>query len=45
MSPLTLVLLFCPFRPCPWEAYAGFGIGVVVGVAGYAIYDKLTEKE
>jgi len=45
MDLLTLLMFFCPFKPCPWEAYVGFGIGLLVGIAGYAIYDKVTEKE
>jgi hypothetical protein len=45
MTQLTLLLFFCPFRPCPMEAYVGFVIGVVVGAAGYALYNKVTESK
>jgi hypothetical protein len=45
MNLLTWAFVFCPFKPCPWEAYAGFGFGVVFGAAAYAIVNKLTEKK
>ena len=45
MDLLTLFILFCPFKPCPWEAYVAFVIGLLVGIAGYAIYENVTKKE